>query len=286
MRMRRILIGLAAGTTLLVTALVFTVVPSIAAGGLLHPARVAPYRTMPTACIEREFAGDGLTLRGWSCAAAGQRRGTVVYLHGVADNRSSAVGAIDHLTRRGFDLVTYDSRAHGQSDGTSCTYGFHEKRDLRRVIDTLSPGPVVLIGSSLGGAVAIQGAVGNERVAGVIAAETFSDLRTIAIERAPRLLLSLLISRAFRVAEERGQFDVASVSPIHAAASLRIPVLLIHGADDVDTLPEHSRRILAALNGPKQLLLVPRAGHNQSMNSPMAWVEIDRWLSAVVPADL
>jgi uncharacterized protein len=67
-----------------------------------------------------------------------------------------------------------------------------------------------------------------------------------------------------------------------AAASLRIPVLLIHGAEDVDTPPEHSQRILASLPGPKRLLLVPHVGHNSSLNSPQAWDEIDRWLAGVV----
>jgi uncharacterized protein len=285
MSVRRVLGGLAAGTVLLLFALPFTVVPSIAAGGLLHPIRVALYNHTPPGCVEREFAGDGLTLRGWNCAAVGQRRGSVVYLHGVADNRSSAVGVIDWLTRRGFDVVAYDSRAHGQSDGSVCTYGFYERRDLKGVIDSLPPGPVLLMGNSLGGAVAIQGAVGNPRVAGVIAAEAFSDLRTIAAERAPRILPRSVIARAFRMAEELGRFDVASVSPAAAAESLHIPVLLIHGADDVDTRPEHSKRILAALHGPKQLLLVPRAGHNQSLNSAEAWAEIERWLSAIVPAN-
>jgi pimeloyl-ACP methyl ester carboxylesterase len=233
--------------------------------------------------MEREYVGDGLTLRGWSCAARGPRRGSVVYLHGVADNRSSAVGVIDWLTPRGFDVLAYDSRAHGQSDGSVCTYGFYEKRDLTHVIDSLAPGPVLLMGNSLGGAVAIQGAVGNQRVVGVIAAEAFSDLRTTAIARASRFLPRPVIARAFRVAEEQGHFDVDAVSPAVAAASLRIPVLLIHGANDVDTRPEHSRRIFAALKGPKQLLLVPGAGHNQSLNTPATWVEIERWLSATVP---
>ncbi len=283
MRLRRIVGAGAAGMVLLAVALAFTVLPSIAAGGLLHPARVALYRTTPQGCVDREFAGDGIMLRGWNCAARGQRRGSVVYLHGIADNRSSAVGVIDWFTQRGFDVVAYDSRAHGQSDGTACTYGFYEKRDLKGVIDSLPPGPVLLLGNSLGGAVAIQAAVGDERVAGVIAAEAFSDLQSIATERAPRFLPRPVIARAFRLAEERGHFDVASVSPAAAAASLRIPVLLIHGADDTETRPEHSKRILAALNGPKDLLLVPHARHNESLNSPHVWNAIERWLSAVVP---
>ena len=283
MSVRRALWGCVLSVVLLLIALAFTVVPSLAAGGLLHPIRVALYERASQGCIDREFTGDGLTLRGWHCAASGQRRGSVVYLHGVADNRSSAVGVIAWFTQRGFDVVAYDSRAHGQSEGSVCTYGFYEKRDLKRVIDVLPPGPVVLIGNSLGGAVAIQGAVSNDHVVGVIAAEAFSDLRTIATERAPRFLFRPIIARAFRLAEERGRFDVAAVSPVVAAASLRIPVLLIHGANDVETPPAHSTRILSALPGPKQLLLVPHAGHNQSMNSPDTWNVIDRWLSSVVP---
>ena len=52
-------------------------------------------------------------------------------------------------------MVAYDSRGHGESGGAFCTYGFLEKRDLRRVIDIMPPRPVVLIGASLGGAVAL-----------------------------------------------------------------------------------------------------------------------------------
>jgi hypothetical protein len=256
-------------------------VPSIAAGALLHPYRSSLSVDRPPGCVEREFEGEGLTLRGWFCAAESTRRGSVIYLHGVADNRSSAVGVVARLTARGFDVIAYDSRAHGASDGAICTYGFYEKADVHRVIEALEPGPVILIGNSLGAAVALQGAVGHERVAGVVAIEPFSDLRTIVAERAPRVLPSWMIRRAFLVAEERGRFDVDSVSPMNAARSLRIPVLLIHGSEDHDTPPAHSRRVLSALAGPKRLILVPGAHHNESVGSPGVWSEVERWLETV-----
>ena len=43
-----------------------------------------------------------------------------------------AGGAIDRFQRRGVDVVAFDSRAHGESDGEMCTYGYWEKRDLAR----------------------------------------------------------------------------------------------------------------------------------------------------------
>jgi pimeloyl-ACP methyl ester carboxylesterase len=255
--------------------------PAIGAGGLLHPARHQVTRATPRGCVDTNYAGAGVTLRGWYCAAARSRRGTIVYLHGIADSRASAAGTIARFVPRGFDVIAYDSRAHGDSSGDACTYGFFEKDDLRRVIDTIQPGPVVLIGTSLGAAIALQEAADDPRVTAIVAAETFSDLRTVATERAPRFFSQRTIDRAFTIAESQARFQVDAVSPQHSAERIRVPVLLIHGAADTDTPPAHSQRVHDALNGPKRLILVPGAHHNQSLNETV-WSDIERWIDDVV----
>jgi dipeptidyl aminopeptidase/acylaminoacyl peptidase len=100
----------------------------------------------------------------------------------------------------------------------------------------------------------------------------------VATERAPFFFTAGVIGCAFRIAEHQGGFRVDEVSPVAAARAIRIPVLLIHGASDVDTPPDHSRRVLAALAGPKRLILVPGARHNESLRGDV-WGEIDRWLN-------
>jgi pimeloyl-ACP methyl ester carboxylesterase len=265
-------LALAAG---LAAGLAWQQLPAIGAGGLLHPARQALVVALPDGCSNREFAGAGVTLRGWTCVPRGTPRGTIVYLHGSADNRGSSVGVIRRYLPLGFRIVAYDSRAHGESDGDACTYGFYEKADLRRVIDAVADGPVVLFGTSLGAAVAMQEAASDVRVSAIVAAETFSDLRTVATERAPFFFTRRSIDRAFTLAESQGRFRVEDVSPVRAAARISIPVLLIHGASDIDTPPAHSERVRAALKGPSQLLLVPGARHNESLNSPDVWSRID-----------
>lgn len=214
--------------------------------------------------------------------ATGAPRGTIVWLHGVADNHASAAGLVDRFGPRGFAVVAYDSRAHGDSGGEACTYGYYEKRDLMRVLDTIEGRPIVLIGDSLGGAVALQEAAEDPRVTAVVAAEAFSDLRTVATERAPRLFTPRILRAAFARAAADGHFDVDAVSPAHAAARIRVPVLLIHGDADIDTPPDHSRRILAALAGPKRLLLVPGATHNGSLR-PEVWRDIEQWIDQLQP---
>lgn len=258
------------------------VIPTAGALMLLHPLRRADAGPPPAGCETKTFAGAGVTLAGWQCSTAAPWRGSVVYLHGVADNRRSARSVIGRFLPRGFDVVAYDSRAQGESTGNACTYGFYEKRDLQRVIDALPLGPVVLVGGSLGGAVALQAAAGSPRVSAVVAAETFSDLRTIATERAPSFFTAGAIHRGLALAEWLGRFTVDDVSPAKAAATLTIPVLLVHGDADAETPTAHSRRVAAALVGPKRLLLVPGAGHNQSLRAEV-WGEIEEWIDQHVP---
>lgn len=254
----------------------------IGASALLHPQRIAAKPPLPSGCQDDWMDGaDGIRLRAWRCAATAPRRGTLIYLHGVADSRAGAGGIAQHFTARGYDVVAYDSRAHGESQGEACTYGFFEKRDLRRVIDTLPAGPVVLLGNSLGAAVALQAAAIDTRITAIVAAETFSDLRTVAAERAPFVFTKGTIRRAFARAEEEGHFVADDVSPVRAARAIRIPVLLVHGEADRETPPAHSRRVFDALAGPKRLLLVPGAHHSESLGR-MDWGEIDDWIDASI----
>jgi uncharacterized protein len=257
----------------------------VGAGGLLHPARRHSPSTPPASCENATFAGLEVSLKGWHCRTTAPRRGTLVYLHGVADNRASAAGIIGRFVRRGFDVVAYDSRAHGESGGEACTYGFYEKEDLRRVLNHLEPGPIVLLGTSLGAAVALQEASGDSRVSAIVAVETFSDLRTVAADRAPFFVTRRAISGVFEFAERLGRFHVDAVSPLEAARTITAPVLLIHGDADVDTPPDHSRRVFDALRGSKRLTIVRGAAHNESLRGEV-WHDVDRWIDDALAAPL
>jgi uncharacterized protein len=252
--------------------------PSWGANALLHPYRKTTYAQPTLAPTTVSFDGAGVRLEGWWFRAAGERHGTVVYLHGSADNRSSSRSIADHFVPRGFDVVAYDSRAHGQSGGDACTYGHYEKQDLRRVLDRVETRPIVLLGTSLGGAVALQAAAEDARVDLVVAIATFSDLRTVAAERAPFFASDGNIAEALRIAETTASFRVDDVSPLRAATRIKAPVLLIHGAVDRETPPAHSARVHAALTSPKRLLLVAGAGHNDALRAE-AWTTIDSFLA-------
>jgi len=266
--------------TLSVLALTSCMPPSWGAGALLHPSR-RPVKGAP-ALDHRDVVlqGDGVTLRGWLFPASGPRRSAlVVYLHGIADNRASGVWIAERLVRAGHDVIAYDGRAHGASGGDACTYGYLEKRDLARVLDQLGAPRAILVGASLGAAVALQAAADDPRVVAVVAAATFSDLERIARDRAPWFASEGQIQQALAIVGREGGFPIAAASPVGAAPRVHAPVLLVHGAADRETRPEHSRRIFAALGGTKRLLLVEGAGHDDALGK--SWGAVEEWLRAV-----
>jgi hypothetical protein len=227
-----------------------------------------------------EFEGEGaVKLKGWWFR--GGKRGTVIVLHGVADNRGSSVGIADHFVARGFEVVAYDSRAHGESEGSACTYGFYEKEDLRRVLDRVTTKPIVLMGMSLGASVALQEAADDRRVGAIVAVSPFSDLRTAVRERAPFFASEGNISEAFKLAEQQGNFRVDDVSPMSSGGRVTAATMIIHGERDDETPVAHSHRIFAALREPKRLIVVPGAGHSHVLRA-QDWSEIDGWLDTIL----
>ena len=222
-----------------------------------------------------------MSLEGWLFPAQGERRATIVYLHGVADNRAGGQSLAERFNPLGFDVLAYDSRAHGSSGGEACTFGFYEKRDLARVVERHVEDEVILLGSSLGGSVALQATPLIPRVIGVVAIAPFADLRSIIAERTPTSLTRGDVRRGLAWAEDVGRFEIDEVSALRAASSIDVPVLLIHGSEDDDTVPAHSERLHRALAS-SELVLVPGAGHDDAW-TPATWDRIEAWVLDRVP---
>ncbi|MBI3005316.1 MAG: alpha/beta hydrolase [Ignavibacteriales bacterium] len=215
---------------------------------------------------------DGIRLHGWLVAQPKRRsRGTVLYLHGVGDCKTGGIALTKFLYRLGYNIFLYDSRAHGESEGKYCTYGYYEKDDVSTVIDylmrrrDLRVGSVGVFGTSMGAAVAIQAAMIDDRIQGVIAEACFTDLRTISVDYQRRIiklpwhfLRNVAMSRSQKIA----RFKARDVSPLKAVQRLRTPILFIHGTLDSFIRHEYSQSLFTVANDPKQFLSIEGANHN------------------------
>lgn len=250
---------------------------------LLQPERrTREWYAMRTTLLEPRDAGlpeeeltvtthDGLKLHAWLIAQREAARGTIIYLHGVGDCKIGGIALARFFYNHGFHVFLYDSRQHGESEGKYCTYGYYEKRDVSTVIDYLESrkdiktGNIGIFGTSMGAAVAIQAAAIDSRIRAVVAEASFTDLRTITVDYQRRIaklpwhfLRNVALSRSQKVAG----FKAREVSPLNDVKRLTTPILFIHGTKDELISVEYSKLLYEQATGPKDLLLVEGANHN------------------------
>ena len=96
----------------------------------------------------------------------------IVFLHGLMSNRdgTKALALADHCAGLGLSCVRFDMFGHGDSSGTFAGGNISRwAEDTVDVIDRLTQGPQILIGSSMGGWVMLRAALARpDRVAGLI----------------------------------------------------------------------------------------------------------------------
>jgi pimeloyl-ACP methyl ester carboxylesterase len=115
-------------------------------------------------------AGEGLTLHG---ETLGEGKVPVVLCHGITASRRYVVHGSKLLPRKGHRLISYDARAHGESDPAppEQSYGYPELvADLESVVaETVGEGRFVLAGHSMGAHTAVAYALERpERLAGLV----------------------------------------------------------------------------------------------------------------------
>ncbi|MDO8365857.1 MAG: alpha/beta fold hydrolase [Saprospiraceae bacterium] len=196
---------------------------------------------------------------------------TVVLLHGISACKEVHLERAKVLADEGYASLLLDLRAHGQSEGEYCTFGFQEKNDLRAVADTLAKlfptRPMAIWGASLGGAIALQAMAVEPRYSFGIIESTFDEYNKVAMEYGADMMFGLrshwLTDRVLDKSGRIGHFEPDSVKPVVAAARIDRPVLFIHGDKDA-RIPKWfgERNYEACPAGDKQWYLVRGAGHN------------------------
>ncbi len=215
---------------------------------------------------------DGISLKGWLVAQPKRHSlGTLIYLHGVGDCKTGGIAVTKFLFGLGFNVFLYDSRAHGESEGKYCTYGFYEKHDVLKVIDYLMKrkdlrvGKIGVFGTSMGAAVAIQAATIDPRIRAVVAEASFTDLRTISVDYQRRIIKlpwHFLRNVAMTRSQNIARFKAREVSPLKDVQNLRMPILFIHGKLDTFIKHEYSEALFSVANEPKEFLSIKGANHN------------------------
>ena len=252
-------------------------------------------------------ATDGRTISGWwipsqpDARAAGSERAakrTVLVCHGLGANKANHLILAQSLVPAGYNVLVFDFRAHGESEGQLASFGDLERRDVLGAVRWLRqnhPAQAVEIfgvGASMGAAALIAAAADRSPEGQAIAAlavyGTYDDLAgladSVAISRFPRPLRWLVHYLAVPMASLQAGTNLSQFSPASAVRTLwPRPILVIHGVQDEIIDFEHGRRLFDAASPPKLRFWIEQASHNSIVDDRQTAEAVRRFFDDAEP---
>ncbi|MCF8015425.1 MAG: lysophospholipase [Chromatiaceae bacterium] len=211
----------------------------------------------------------GRFLRGWLLPAADATR-TVIILHGWGSNAEQMLPLAQPLHQAGLNVLLFDARNHGASDGDSFSSLPRFAEDLGAAINWLQrqhpsrSAWIAVLGHSVGAGAALFEATRNPRIATVISIGAFADPAQLTERYLARLHLpSFIVELTKRYVEWVIGHRFATIAPVNSIRRVPCPVLLVHGDQDRTVPIEDAKRIAAAADPTRvKLFVVAGAGHD------------------------
>ncbi len=205
------------------------------------------------AATEWTLERPGARLPVWEIELAERGTGpSVVLLHGWGRSRVDMLSRLAPFLEVAERVLLIDLRGHGDATGRT-TLGDGDEQDMLELLGRLPPGPVVLVGHSLGAVVALRtAAAAPDRVAGVIAIAPYDSFETplrmrLAARELPRGLTLRLVVACLRLA------GIRPTSGLEAARAMGSPLLVVQGGRDRVSPPEEAAAIAEAGHGRLEL---------------------------------
>lgn len=240
-------------------------------------------------------------LKGWYIPSEGNKS-CIIIAHGLNANRAQTeIGLMEiakALVKQGYNVLTFDHRAHGESGGVNIGLGYFEAYDLLGARDFLvntkkiPAKKIGIIGFSLGALAAIVAASKEKKIGAMVVdscpADTLKIIQRVMIRRhIPYWLFypaKWMLKKAFKI-------DADDLNTKEAIKKIRIPIFFIHGKNDdlpyTDALGSFRAKRNNAKNNLDRIWLITGVSHVQCYNAfPKEYLKriIDFFNEALKPA--
>jgi fermentation-respiration switch protein FrsA (DUF1100 family) len=251
-----------------------------------------PPRNIPQGKTLRKFdipyqevdlhTADGIRLTAWYTPP---RKGAVILVaHGFGDQRPEWV--YEMLARKGYGVLAWDARAHGESDGEISTVGYLEVLDVKAALDYALAQPGVehigAWGGSMGAATLILAAAQFPEIEALFVDSSFASVKDEFDYLVPYPVLNPL---AKFLAEIRTGVALDEISPANVIAQISPrPIYIVHSNADKVAPPEAGQILYEAAREPKFLWLEEGVSHQQIfLSNPQRYKKrlvgfFDEWL--------
>ena len=196
---------------------------------------------------------EGVILKGWYFPMSDTAKCAVIMAHGWTSTRTGMLKYTPLFDNCGCDIVMYDHRVHGESEGGNATGGVMEGKDLLKVTDYvqertgLPDNKIGWVGVSWGGATVLHAGSSGKEVAFILSDAPFDKWHSAIFERAIRdygSWVNLLTSGVYAAVSWRTDgTNVRAANTAEAARSIKAPVFLFHSKMDEATASWQSENI-------------------------------------------
>ena len=228
---------------------------------------------LPYENVEFFARGTNIKLKGWYVPSLLPTERTIIITHGLNGNRSGNLELAKDLRNLNYNVLLYDIRGHGESEGERFNGGFIERFDLLGAFDYIEnlptdPSKIGILGFSLGAGISLMAAGEENKIAAVVTDSAFADIADLVVQETerrtslPKWIVPSIIPGMTTATKLFYGIDIDDISPIKAIPKLDFPILLIHPIDD-DRIPHsHSVRLMnQSINPNSELWSVPDVPH-------------------------
>ena len=224
------------------------------------------YRDVPL------LSADGLRLSGWLVKAS-RSRGAVLFCHGNYGNLSHQLDPIRVFHGLGFDILVFDYRGYGQSEGKPSEEGTYLDAEAAWNFlvreEGVDPARLVICGRSLGGPIAAR--LARQHPPGALLLEsTFTSLPQLGRRRYPFYPVRWLARYTYDTLDQ--------------LAGIHCPVLVAHSREDGLIPFAQGQELYAAANPPKEFLEIS-GGHGNAfvLSEAQYRAALERFFAAHLP---
>lgn len=203
---------------------------------------------------------DGKKLSGWFIQSQ-KSKDVIICLHGYPANKSDILPFVEFLYPD-FSLLLFDFRAHGESSGKITYFGLKEHLDVKAAINWLRmnkktrDAKIGIWGYSLGGAVGIIAADGNNEIKTLVTDSAFANFPEMVTYYYKNFgpLKHVFASLSRFLGKWVFHSDFSFNSPENRIRGIKCPVLIIHSQEDNFVPFQHAQRLYEKAPEPKELL--------------------------------
>lgn len=245
-----------------------------------------------------QTANDGIRLQGYFLEAKESTDKVVIFAHGyLGRGKDMSLYGQHYYEDLGYHVFTADMRGHGESEGDYIGFGWHDRLDLINWIDQVidrvgEDAEIVLHGVSMGGSTVLMasGEALPENVKAIVADASYTDVNDLFsyhIDRMFHLPSFPFIPSTSLVTKIRAGYSLKEASALDQVAKAEVPILYIHGKEDVFVPTEMTEELYKNTKSQKELLLVEGASHGESfvMDEELYKKTLDRFLERFVQGD-